>query len=540
MVQKTSLKTTAIQTPSDDNHTVVLRQLKEVAETGQRLRGDPNDSFVRVSELVQSGIMRLVNGTLQPPTTGSLPGAAVPSSRAVNTAGSLTGGGTLAADLTLQLSGDSATPGNNQLYGTNGTGVKGWYGIPSSSSLSPLTTKGDIWVFGTLNTRLPVGSNGQVLAADSTQTTGLTWITPAASSSAVPGPAGEDGADGDPGPPGPPGPPGSAGLPGPPGSPGPPGMDGEDGGTGDPGPPGPPGSPGTAGSAGANGTNGANGPGGPPGYEGEEGPQGERGPPGANASALNQQRGASWSNASTAIASAFAVDVPLVIAEDCTITDVTVLTRGGPGSCVIDIWRIAYGGYPPSAGNSICGTNLPTITAGIKYRDTSLSTWTTNLSRGDTLLLHLTSASIFTEITILLTLQKMGTTNGSNYTDARAVTAVEGALVDSSSITFAGSTGGIVTAAVIPGGGATAANPFMKTGTVTRNNDTGTTTITFAAAFPNACLWVFLTSKSAGASDGSIPQLFSVPTASGFTFGFNDTAGTSVGSTTVGWLAIGY
>lgn len=178
MVQKTSLKTTAIQTPSDDNHTVVLRQLKEVAETGQRLRGDPSDSFVRVSELVQAGIMRLVNGTLQPPTTGSLPGAAVPSTRSVGTSGSLVGGGTLAADLTLQLAGDSATPGNSQLYGTNASGAKGWYAQPGSASVSPLTTKGDIWVFGTLNTRLPVGSNTQVLTADSTQTTGLKWAAP--------------------------------------------------------------------------------------------------------------------------------------------------------------------------------------------------------------------------------------------------------------------------------------------------------------------------------------------------------------------------
>jgi hypothetical protein len=31
----------------------------------------------------------------------------------------------------LQLSGDAASPGNNQVYGTNGSGVKGWKADPA-------------------------------------------------------------------------------------------------------------------------------------------------------------------------------------------------------------------------------------------------------------------------------------------------------------------------------------------------------------------------------------------------------------------------
>ncbi len=43
---------------------------------------------------------------------------------------------------------------------------------------SILTTKGDIETFSTVPVRLAVGSNGQVLIADSTQTDGIKWATP--------------------------------------------------------------------------------------------------------------------------------------------------------------------------------------------------------------------------------------------------------------------------------------------------------------------------------------------------------------------------
>jgi hypothetical protein len=41
----------------------------------------------------------------------------------------------------------------------------------------PLTTKGDLYGFSTVDARLAVGTNGQVLSADSTQATGLRWVS---------------------------------------------------------------------------------------------------------------------------------------------------------------------------------------------------------------------------------------------------------------------------------------------------------------------------------------------------------------------------
>ncbi|WP_168196420.1 tail fiber domain-containing protein [Bdellovibrio sp. NC01] len=52
--------------------------------------------------------------------------------------------------------------------------------LAAFNALSPLTTKGDIHVRdGSNNIRLPVGADAQVLSADSTQASGLKWITPA-------------------------------------------------------------------------------------------------------------------------------------------------------------------------------------------------------------------------------------------------------------------------------------------------------------------------------------------------------------------------
>lgn len=45
----------------------------------------------------------------------------------------------------------------------------------TATGASPLTTKGDIFTFSTVNARLPIGSNNTVLMADSAQTTGNKW-----------------------------------------------------------------------------------------------------------------------------------------------------------------------------------------------------------------------------------------------------------------------------------------------------------------------------------------------------------------------------
>jgi hypothetical protein len=49
----------------------------------------------------------------------------------------------------------------------------------TTADQTPLTTKGDLFGFDTADARIPVGTNGHILTADSTQSLGVKWAAPA-------------------------------------------------------------------------------------------------------------------------------------------------------------------------------------------------------------------------------------------------------------------------------------------------------------------------------------------------------------------------
>jgi hypothetical protein len=58
-----------------------------------------------------------------------------------------------------------------------------WFDYTQASSALPLTTKGDLFGYSTTNARVPIGTNGQVLTADSAEALGLKWATASAAAS---------------------------------------------------------------------------------------------------------------------------------------------------------------------------------------------------------------------------------------------------------------------------------------------------------------------------------------------------------------------
>jgi len=87
------------------------------------------------------------------------------------------------ADTTTSFS-QIAIGTDGQVLTSGGAGVAPSF-EDAAGGASPLTTKGDIYVYGSADARLPVGTDDQVLTASSTTSTGLAWETASAGGGGV-------------------------------------------------------------------------------------------------------------------------------------------------------------------------------------------------------------------------------------------------------------------------------------------------------------------------------------------------------------------
>jgi hypothetical protein len=88
-----------------------------------------------------------------------------------------------------------------------------------------------------------------------------------------------------------------------------------------------------------------------------------------------------------------------------TIVEATLLADQA-GSAVVDIWKAALASYPPLVANSICASDLPTLTSADHETDTTLTGWTVAFNAGDVLKFHLSSSATITRLEVFLKVQK--------------------------------------------------------------------------------------------------------------------------------------
>ena len=90
---------------------------------------------------------------------------------------------------------------------------------------------------------------------------------------------------------------------------------------------------------------------------------------------------------------------------DCTIKAVRALADQS-GSIVVDLWAEAYSGFPPANANSITASAPVTISTDTDSEDTTLTGWTTSLTRGQILAFNVDSAATIERVTISLSLTR--------------------------------------------------------------------------------------------------------------------------------------
>lgn len=257
-----------------------------------------------------------------------------------------------------------------------------------------------------------------------------------------------------------------------------------------------------------------------------------------------QVRGATWSGGTGPIAISAVQDVSIINPTDSQITRVSILTKGGTGSCQVDVWSSPVGVYPPTVANTVFSV-LPTISSGISYDDTVLSGVSIPfIPQGNVLTFHLVSTSVFTEIILNVVLTPTRSITSTGYTDAQAVAAVKAAMSNAGNVQTSGGTGVITQNYTGASGGSLTSNGFFNLGGFIIQwgyaTLTGTSIIpvTFPVAFPTAAFAAFCCTNRTSVGAAGSNFCYSL-TATGAVFVMDFQAGVS-GANGGWWMALGH
>lgn len=91
----------------------------------------------------------------------------------------------------------------------------------------------------------------------------------------------------------------------------------------------------------------------------------------------------------------------LYIPDAFTITGVALLADQS-GSIVVDLWVDTYANYPPTVADTITASAKPTLSSATKYKDTTLTGWTTSVAADRSLRINVDSASTVTRVVLAL------------------------------------------------------------------------------------------------------------------------------------------
>ena len=94
------------------------------------------------------------------------------------------------------------------------------------------------------------------------------------------------------------------------------------------------------------------------------------------------------------------IEVPF----NCKINKSTMLANA-TGMAQVDIWKDTYTNYPPTVANTISSPKL-IFTDQMKYQDSSLASWTTDLTAGDILRYNIESLASINRLGIYLEVLK--------------------------------------------------------------------------------------------------------------------------------------